>query len=317
MSLEQPSLSDVALVCAADGGYFGLLSGLVRSIRADPTARRMALSVLDLGLEPGQIAWLAGQGATVRAPDWDLDFPGRARFPRWFRAMTARPFLPRHFPGHAVYLWIDSDAWVQDGSVLTHYVAAARLGKLAIVPELDRAYFNHYRRPKLLGWDQNHKAMAFAYGLAAANRLGRYPILNSGVFALAAEAPHWALWAEALERALNRRRLGRLSTDRLMVKIIEQTALNSVVFADWKAPTRRAPATFLPAWANWLCGKATPMFDPAGGHLVEPHAPHRPLGVVHLAGAGVQSRTFRLSTPDGGAVETMLTFEAVEALRSD
>jgi len=61
--------------------------------------------------------------------------------------MTARPYLPKHFPGHAVYLWIDADAWVQDDTVLDIFVSGARRGMLAVVPEVDRGYWTIHKRP--------------------------------------------------------------------------------------------------------------------------------------------------------------------------
>lgn len=300
--------SDVSIVCAADAQYFPLLKDLVDSIAIDPVASRFALSVLDLGLTDAHRAWLQVQGATVKAPGWDMDFPGRERIPAFFQAMTARPFLPKHFPGYAVYLWIDADAWVQDGTVLDWYVRAARRGLLAITPEVDRAYSSFYKRPKLFGWGQNFKAYRFAFGWRIADRLARYPILNSGVFALAAEAPHWALWAQRLNEALNRRRLRRLDIRGLELKLVEQTALNRVVHGD------KASATFLPAVANWFCGKGAPMYDAVAGRLVEPNEPHAPLGVVHLAGHRIQEKVFNLKSLAGSEATSKLTFSAIRAL---
>jgi hypothetical protein len=239
-------------------------------------------------------------------PGWDVDFPGRARAPAYYKAMTARPYLPKHFPGYAVYVWIDADAWVQDDSVLEFFVNGARHGQLAIVPELDRGYWTIHKRPKF--WGQNQKAFAFAYGMWAGYRLGRNAILNCGAFALAGDAPHWRLWAEAHARALNRRRFGVHGPHQLKFRLTEQTALNYIVFAE------RAPATFLPAYCNWFCGKGTPAYDAARRRLVEPHQPHQPLGIVHLAGKPMKDRIWDLATLDGGTIRTKLTYEAVRAL---
>jgi hypothetical protein len=57
------------------------------------------------------------------------------------------------------------------------------------------------------------------------------------------------------------------------------------------------------------------MFDPARGLLVEPHEPHRRLGIVHLAGKGVKERIFKLATPTGGTVETALSYRAIARLK--
>jgi hypothetical protein len=297
-----------AIICTgADALYFPLLQGLVRSLGDGPLTRQLPVGVLDLGLTVEQRAWLAGQGARVVTPGWDVDFPGRDEAPGYYRAMTARPYLPRYFPGYHLYQWIDSDAWVQDDSVLAMLLSAAASGKLAIVPELDRGYWTMYKPPKL--WTQNHKAFAWGFGAKVGYRLGRNPILNSGVFALAADAPHWPLWGAAHRRMLQRRRWRPPATDLFNFLLAEQTALNYVVFAD------RQPTTLLPATCNWFCGKGTPLWDGERGMVVEPHAPHQALGILHLAGKGMKERVWTLDTLNGAQVTTRLTYEEVQALR--
>jgi len=299
--------ASVTVVSAADAAYFELLRELVISLQRGSSSRALAVSIMDLGLEGEQKRWLENQGARVVDPGWDIDFPGRARTPAYYKAMTARPYLPKHFPGYAVYLWIDADAWVQDDTVLEIFVSGARRGMLAIVPEIDRGYWTIHKRPKF--WGQNQRAFAWAYGWRAGYRLGRNAILNSGAFALRGDAPHWRLWAEAHATAIRRRRIGRpWSASAIEFRNAEQTALNYVVFAE------HAPATFLPAYCNWFCGKGTPMYDPARRLLVEPHEPHRPIGIVHLAGKPMKERVWELATLAGGAVNTRLTFEAIQAL---
>jgi len=45
-----------------------------------------------------------------------------------------------------------------------------------------------------------------------------------------------------------------------------------------------------------------------GRRLVEPNAPHQPLGILHLAGTGQKDKSFTLATLDGGSIETMLRY---------
>jgi len=298
-------LSKTTIVCAADANYFGLLEGLIESVQNNPIASQMPLSILDLGLAADQVAWIEELGGTVVAPIWDIEFPGVGEAPNFFKAMTARPHLRDYFPDYDTYLWIDSDAWVQDDSILPYFVRASCRGELAIVPELDRAYSAFYKRPKRYGKTQNHKAFRYAFGLKAADRLARNPILNSGVFGLAKDAPHWDLWKMALTNALNRRRLKKGTVANLNFRIIEQTSLNYVVFAD------KAPTTFLPAYCNWFCGKGAPMFDTERGVLVEPNEPFQPIGIIHLAGHNIQEKLFDLKTVDGKSVQTRLTYHDV------
>ncbi|HYM71711.1 MAG TPA: hypothetical protein VET89_01930 [Stellaceae bacterium] len=290
-------LTDLIIVSAADSGYFPLLHDAVSSVRA--LNRDVPVGVLDLGLAPDQLAWLGNQAVQIVRPGWDVDFPGRERMPETFKAQVARPFLPRHFPGYEMYFWLDADAWLQEWRAVELYCAAAGSGKLAIALELDRAYKRHYKRPKLLGMNLAWKTYREAFGWRVADRLGRNPTANCGVFALHRTAPHWAAWARVMTRVLHRTRFF----------FVEQIALNYAIFGDG------LPANFLPAYCNWAVGDALPAFDAARRLFVEPHAPHETIGVVHLAGPDQKTGVFRLDCLDGGTVETSLRYGESRALR--
>jgi hypothetical protein len=284
------------IVSGADHAYFALLRDLVDSILAlRPDA---AIGIFDLGLAAEDRDWLEPRVAHLVSPGWDIDFPGRADMPEARKAQFARPFLPRHFPGWETYLWIDADAWVQDWRVIALYVAASGRDKLAITPEIDRAYKRHYKRPKLFGRTLAWKNYREAFGWRVADRLGRNPIVNCGVFALHRDAPHWAAWARSMERAAQRTRFF----------FIEQTALNLVIFGE------RLPVDFLPAYCNWMPGDAVPAFDVGRGLFVEPYSPHETIGIIHLAGAEQKNRVFSLHRLDGGAVRTSLRYGESRAL---
>lgn len=298
----------VTIVTAGDAGYFGLLTDLLASLRRGLNERLYPLSILDVGLSGTQADSLRRDyGAVVRDPGWDISYPRQAHVRDYLKAMTARPHLPKHFPGYDIYLWLDADCWVQDATVLDIFIRGAAAGDLAIVPEIDRGYWTIHKRPKL--WGQNQKAFAWAYGLREGYHYGRNVILNVGVFALRRDAPHWKLWSENYASALQRTRLSPWAyKDNLSCFLIDQTSLNRAVFA------QGAPVTLLPAYCNWFCGKGTPMFDADKGQVIEPHEPHRPLGIVHLAGKGMKERVWPLKTLQGGTVETQLTYSAVQAV---
>jgi hypothetical protein len=291
-----PSARRLLIVSGADQVYFLLLRDTVASIRA--LRSDAALGVLDVGLLPEQREWLAPRVAHLVRPGWDIDFPGRAQTPEARQAQFARPFLPRHFPGYDTYLWIDADAWVQDWRSIELYVAAAGRDKLAITPEIDRAYKRHYKRPKLFGRTLAWKNYREAFGWLAADRLGRNPIVNCGVFALHRDAPHWAAWARIMTRVAQRTRFF----------FIEQTALNYAIFAE------RLPVDFLPAYCNWMPGDAAPAFDAERGLFVEPYMPHEVIGVMHLAGREQKSHIFRLERLDGGWIDTSLRYRESRVL---
>lgn len=284
------------IVSAADRAYFPLLRDTVCSIRA--LRDDAAIGVLDVGLDPEQCDWLAARVDHLVHPGWDIDFPQRDRTPEMRKAQFARPFLPRHFPGYDTYLWIDADAWLQDWRAVELYRAAAGRELLAITPEIDRAYKRHYKRPKLFGRTLAWKNYREAFGWRAADRLGRNPIVNCGVFALHRDAPHWEAWARTIREVAQRTRFF----------FVEQTALNHVIFA------QHLPANFLPAYCNWMPGDAAPAFDALRGRFVEPYAPHEVIGVMHLAGAKQKTHIFRLKRLGGGEVETSLRYSETRAL---
>ncbi len=289
-------VSDLVIVSAADSLYFALLQDAVLSVRAQ--CPEVAIGIFDLGLAADERAWLAERVRHVVRPDWDFDFPERERAPEALKAELARPFLPRYFPGYRMYLWLDADSWLQDWHVVELYCAAAGRDKLAITPEIDRAYKRHYKRPKLFGMNLAWKNYREAFGWRVADRLGRNPMVNGGVLALHAEAPHWAAWRRVLAQVLQRTSFTPAG----------QTALNYVIFAE------RLPVNFLPAYCNWMPGDAAPAFDAAKGLFVEPYAPHQVIGVMHLAGAEQKSHVFRLQLLDGGTIDTKLRYRDTREL---
>src|SRR5260221_3188777 len=176
---------NLIIVTGADSGYFELLQGCVRSIRDKTEGRKIAIGILDVGLIGSERQWLVEQSATIVAPGWDLDFPGRDQTPRYRQAQYGRPFIPRHFPGYDLYLWIDADAWVQDWAAIDLFFRAAADNTIALVPEIDRSYRNFFH-----AWEEFHGVIGEGYRAIfdepLAERLTRQPLLNNGVFALAA-----------------------------------------------------------------------------------------------------------------------------------
>ena len=284
------------IVSLAEKGYFSLIRDLVLSVRA--LRPEVKIGILDLGFEPAQRDWLAERVEHLVAPDWDVEFPHRAQTPNLLKAAVARPFLPRHFPGYEMYVYIDSDAWVQRWETIELYCSAAGRDRIAITPEIDRAYKRHYKRPKFLGMTLQWKHYREAFGWRVAHRLGHNPMVNGGAFALHSEAPHWEAWQRAITRVLQRTRFFPA----------EQIAMNYLIFGE------RLPANFLPSYCNWMPGDAAPAFDRSRRLFVEPYVPHQPIGIMHLAGSDAKSRTFQLATTDGGTLETSLRYGETRAL---
>lgn len=254
------------IVTGADAGYFRYLIRALRSVRAHEEGRRIALAVLDLGLTEAQRAEAAALADQIVEPGWDYDLPDRKTLPSHWRAYTARPHLPGHVPDYDLHMWLDADAWVQQWDCIERLFAGAADGSVAIVPEVHPSYRNqHHARTEFE--TVIRAAFADSFGEETAERLYRQPHLNTGVFALRADAPHWHAWSAALGRAL----LERRSRERLA----EQCAMNVVVYEEG------LPATFLEPRCNWICHHAAPRRDDATGLLTEPTAPFAPLGIVH------------------------------------
>jgi hypothetical protein len=263
-------MTEIAIITGADATYAGMLEECLRSIRDKPESRQATLCLLDVGLGEHRDR-LAALADKVVEPGWDIEFPGRAQTPGYYRAMFARPFLPRYFSGHRIYCWIDADAWVQDWRAVELFIEAARQTDpvsgqpcLVVVPEIDRSYRNFYG-----AWqefhDVIHKSYAEAFDEATADELARYPLINSGVFAMCAEAPHWRAWADTLRASLQRK----------TTSLSEQAAINHVVYR------QKLPTAFLPSWCNWICHHAAPRRDVESGELTEPALPYQRLGIVH------------------------------------
>jgi hypothetical protein len=251
-------------ITGGDANYFDLMRDCIDSLQATEEGRAMTLGILDCGLTDEQRAWCRARGATLVVPQWDFEFPGREKLKDGYKALTARPFLPRYFPGFDLYLWIDGDCWVQQGDAVALFLAAARTGRLAIAPEIHRS-MRHYRH----AWTEfstiNGAAFESCFDKETADRLIRYPLINAGVFAIAAAAPHWQGWAELLGEALQR------STD-----MTDQIALNVLAYDKGFA------CEPLPSRCNWPVHHATPAWDADRALFVEPAMPYEPLGILHL-----------------------------------
>lgn len=255
----------VLIVSTTDETFFPLFQRLANSLRTVDAFRIADFACLDLGLGQESRSIIAGYGAKIVVPEWDLPVDVElARSKPHLRALTARPFLPRYFPGYDIYLWIDSDAWVQGGFAIDWYLEAAQQGSLAAVPETDRSYV---QTPGIWSW--RFERLNAYYGSEAAQKVLSERYLNAGVFALRRDAPHWESWGRWFRQGLASAN-GQAVTD--------QTAINHAIWTD------NLQVHPLPALCNWLCHLATPVFNPTTGRYHEPHIPYRPIGIIHCTG---------------------------------
>jgi lipopolysaccharide biosynthesis glycosyltransferase len=271
------------VVTAANEMFAPLLRGLVGSLQQWGTDQFTALACFDLGLALESRTWLERFASHIAVPDWDLPVDSQLRAAKPdLRALTVRPFLRDYFPGYDVYLWIDADAWVQEQSALQLYVSLAAQGHLVAAQEVDRAY---RQTEGIFSWRAGR--MAQCYGQQAANQTIWGTYFNNGVFALHAQASHWAPWAKWFRAGLETSG-GLLCCD--------QTALN---YAIWQ---EQLPVYPLSARYNWLCHLAVPAFDMMRNQFFEPFEPRQTIGIMHLAG---DSKNIALKVKDGNQVRTI------------
>ena len=195
--------------------------------------------------------------------------------------------MPRYFAGFSHYVWIDADIWVQDSRFIDDYLEAAQETGFAIVKERERAY---RLQPWLLGWTvKNFVAM---YGLPRGLYLCCCKPINNGVFALAADAPHWAAWAKYYREGLER-----------SGKLYNQFSLAAAIHLD------RLPVAYMPGTHNWICDRGFPMWDPERQIFCAPYPGWAPISVMHLAGPAKKGR-YRVATTEGKSVVTSFRFGA-------
>ena len=255
----------VAVVTAANDIYFASLDALLRSLKGFERLGTFEIHVLDVGLNELQTRALQAAGHGVVRPGWDVDVSPWKGVPDWFKAMTARPFLPKHILGPDIFVWIDADIWVQDHAMLYDYVRVAQMGRFAVSLEMDRGYDNIFMRNA--SKEVYHDNLLKYYGQEAANRLIHLPMMNCGAFAMKRDHPLWGQWQTTMHGAIKRH----------CSNFLEQTALNMTVYSNNIQPH------FLPARYNWMTCHAVPLLDEATGFFVEPNLPHDKLGLVHLA----------------------------------
>ena len=277
-------LPRVLIVSASDSRFFGFLSDMLDSIAGVLARPEVDLACFDLGLRAADRAVLERRGAIVRPPGGHLGQDPAQHGPA-LCSFLARPFLREYFPGYDVYVWIDSDIWMQREGVLDDYVAAAQANGLAVAHESERAY---RFQPELFGWTAKH--FLLGYGpLTGAWLLSRRHV-NAGLFALAADAPQWDDWARRYDAAI--RRTGKLVPH-------DQFALNHAIHAAAGRPALLDPA------CNWICERGPPMWNDREQAFCRPYPPFDRIDALHLAGPGKRT-AYMIRRTGGGSFVTMV-----------
>jgi hypothetical protein len=282
------SIMSLAIVTAADSGFFGYLFGMLRSVRDKPQGASAALCVLDDGFSESQRDALFIQGASVRRLEW----PYLRSLTTDARICLSKCQSPEYFPGYDTYMWIDADAWVQSWDAIDAYCAGAEECGFCIAPEWHPSYsLTHF-------W-----GIEFAKGWFGPPAPGTRDIpINAGVFAGRADAPHSKAWRKRIADVVERPPFNPIAHFAL-----DQAALNAVIDRD------HLPCDYAPVTNNFLCNHGRPKISEDGTLLLDPYPRYRPLGIVHNAGKE-KARLAMLQTPSGELLTRGFTYASRSVL---
>ncbi len=277
---------------------------------------------LDVGLDPKDRDAMERSATTVVPVDWDYPgpFPGE-----WFKALTARPHIPRYVPGFDLYIWLDADCWVQDGSSLRQLVDAALEHPLAAVSSVHRGYRQFVAAsPTAPGIPTAHyHAYLFSQLMksSVAEALLQKPYLNGGVLAARGESPIWASWQRLTGLFYPRARVAQpppwkraLLADAKPDRVWKGGDLPAVLFHSEEVALNVAGhfevdgLAVLEARCNWLCSQAIPMVNKQG-LFVDTAWPHAPIGIVHMA-ADTKEGTWPAQLVAGGSMSVELRWSS-------
>lgn len=140
------------IVSASDSRFFRFLKNMIGSLAPVLAAPEVDLACFDLGLDAADLDWLGRYAGAIVPPRTHLGIDAGSHSPA-LRSFLARPFLREYFPGYDVYVWIDSDIWLQDPGVFATYVDGARASGMAVTHEEEPGYrFQAW----LFGWTAKH-----------------------------------------------------------------------------------------------------------------------------------------------------------------
>lgn len=292
----------ITIITAANASYFNLLKGLIASILANHPDSNIELNLLDIGLTAEQHQQISPIFKTIINPDWNFEFPEKNELPVWFKALTARPFLPQYFPGYEIYIWLDADTWVQNWQAVELLIHISQQGHLAIIEEtfgksLSIQYTNQNQQNAIFSISpesiQRNILSCYhqAYGEEIALKYAKLPPINCGVFAMRGDVSFWQIWSQYLHQGLQRK----------AHKLIEQQAFNLAIRQG------KVSAHFLPTWCNWLLIHQLPWWNPESRKFVVPGNPSQEIGILHLADLKQFAR-LTFTTVSGGFEKVPITY---------
>ncbi len=290
------------IVTATNDLYLPLALSLLRSLRDLSFCTQFDIGVLDVGLSDAARAQIAAFGAIIVSANVDINYPDRLAWEQQspaVRAQTARPYLRDYFTGYDIYMWIDADAWAQTPDAIeTMLVGAASDDAIYIASEIDRDYQPYFLSSQ--PWNYHFKWYSANFPSDIVAAIFPRPMLNNGIWAMAATSPVWKAWGAVYTDCLQR--IEKMTREQFMC---DQLSLNVAIY------TQGLPLKVMPAEFNWLSLYAIPMWDREKKLFIRPTVPRTPLSMIHLTHEK-KLRDFDFVTSDGGTYRrTLLNEESV------
>ena len=283
----------VILITACSGLFYDHYADLLDSIDAVGLKGQFDVGLIDLGMNDVQLQALRHRGVKIVPPNWPIDPPSSQQATHLL-AFAAKPFAKDYFPGYKTYVWMDADMWAQTADFWPALVDGAREAGCAVPIEADAGYRSMTWRHR--AWMLRH--FFNSYGPFKALQLYQQPMINNGVFALQADAPHWQVWQKHFERMVSR-------TERTLA--IDQLALMAANLLEGPE------LSLIDTRFNWVCSLGTPEFDLARQLFVKPGGRHSspaagdPISVMHIT-TPARGRSFPVLQSDGATVQRYLHF---------
>ncbi len=293
------------IITASSAQYFSLMAGLLFSIKDRPEAKDVVFGLYDLGLTQEQKQWLAKYQVHIVKPDWQFGLDDNCGLSIAYKGLLARPFISRYFPGFDQYLYIDADAWIQDWSAVEDYFNGINHSVIAITPELNPAYSNHFADAKQYR-DFVYETYEACRDVETAERYGDYSILNAGVFAIPVDSPVWTLWEEELG----------ISIQQTTHHCVEQTSLNLALLKNFDIMDHHS-IHLLSAPHNWLCHLSLPFFNDSTQQFVEPFSPYHEVGILHRSSDAFKTqKTVEINKVSSGQIDLNVLYKEGDYLKN-
>ena len=129
------------IISLSDEKYFHLLNELIDSIKIFKQSDSVDICILDAGMNQNQLDKLKTKVKKIEKAVWDIEVSAsKIKNREWLKSQVSRAFLPKYFPNYEHYIWIDSDAWVNDWSAIDLLIKGCEQKSLAITQTIAPGY---------------------------------------------------------------------------------------------------------------------------------------------------------------------------------